>query len=207
MRTWLAAWFVAGLVCLPAVAEEQGGAAAPAKVAAPGAASELDQLILTGQQALRTQRWKDAAGAFEKAIKLAPGNGMVRFGLATACIQLRDYAQASRVLDAMLVEFPDNPEVKNNLAWICLKSDDPKIHDLPKAKRLAQDAVLQSSTDQNIWNTLAEVHYAQGDFGQALRAARIAMQFALDAGDPNVLEYQDLVARAAKKAGVSSGNP
>jgi hypothetical protein len=85
--------------------------------------------------------------------------------------------------------------LKNNVAWLRVKSEDPKIRDLDLALQTAQEALMEASQDYNIWNTLAEIYLARADAMRAMRLAVLARDMAAVAGEPDLRVYQDLVRR------------
>lgn len=176
-----------------------------ARAEAKTPASEMDAM-LTGRDLLNQGRWQEAARYFRATLKTAPASSEARFGLATALTQIERYAEAVPLLEALLREFPDNPAVLNNLAWVLAKTDDPGLRDPPRALRLARDAVLAGPSDFNIWNTLAEAYLANAQPVRALRAARVALGLARsDGGVRDAAPLENLMRRCARAAGESYG--
>lgn len=124
-----------------------------------------------------------------------PANEDLQYMQAMVAMDTGDYAEAFRIYSAVLERFPDNAGLKNNIAWIRLKSADPAIHDLDKALREAQEAILANPRDYNIWNTLGELYLARGDVMRAMRLATLARDMAALAGEPDLRVYRDLVQR------------
>ena len=185
-----------------ASSQELGKAvAAPAATNAAPAADDLQGLIASGYGKIDARKWADAAEALEGARKLAPSNEVVRFGLSTAYIKLNRFKDALAILDGLLKDFPDNPSVKNNIAWILAKSGDPAVRNLPKAIAYAQEALLAAPRDYNVWGTLAEAYLAVGRPERAVRVAKAAWQLSLAAGEPDGKEFLDLYQRCRVAAG------
>ena len=173
--------------------------------AAKTPAAEMDAM-LAGRDLLNQGRWLEAVRFFRDTLKTAPESSEARFGLATALTQIERYTEAVPMLEILLREFPDNPAVLNNLAWILAKVDDPGLRDPPRALRLARDAVLVGPSDFNIWNTLAEAYLANRQPARALRAARVALGLAsADGGVRDATPLENLMRRCAKAAGESNG--
>lgn len=178
---------------------------APA-VKAPAPSSEVSDLLSGGRASLQSEKWTEAVALFEKALKLDPGSQEAMFGLSAAYIQMEKLGDALPLLLTLNRQLPQNPMVKNNLAWIYLKSKDPAVKDTGKAIKMARDAVLDVPSDYSIWNTLAESYYAGGQFDRALRAAQSALRLSQLAGVTNAAS-RELVARCRKAAGAASLDP
>jgi Flp pilus assembly protein TadD len=171
--------------------------------ARPAATPELQRLLDEGQRALSAGRWSEAVPAYEKALGLDPANEEVLFGLGTAFSQVGRDQEAARLLERLLAKAPDSAMVKNNLAWLYAKAKDPAVRNPVQTVKLARDAVLAIPSDYNLWNTLAEAHYAAGHYAQALRRAQIALQLGTLAGVTNTAPFREVVERCRAAAGAS----
>ena len=212
-------WIGAVAVMVAGVALAQGTAAPPAQVAASTAqvaaptaqvaapaaktSSELNDLLVSGRQNLQDAKLVEAAALFEKALKLEPSSQEAMFGLAAADIQLEKYAEALPLLKSLQEQHPDSPMVRNNLAWIYVKSKDPAVRNPELAIKLARGAVLDVPSDYSVWNTLAEAYYANGQYDRALRSAQSALRLSQLAGVTNASSSRELVARCRKAVGAS----
>lgn len=165
---------------------------------------EAADLLSGGRQSLQEEKWTEAAALFEKALSLDAGNQEAMFGLSAAYIQLDMLAEALPLLLTLNRQLPLNPMVKNNLAWVYLKSKDPAVKNPQKAVKFARDAVLDVPADYSIWNTLAEAYYATGQFDRALRAAQSAFRLSALAGVTNNATSRELLVRCRKAAGVGT---
>jgi tetratricopeptide (TPR) repeat protein len=219
MKAWgivmIVAWVTAaGLVATaqetsappvqPAVPETS---APPAQAASDGVArpsGEAADLVSGGRQSLQEEKWTEASALFEKALSLDAGNQEAMFGLSAAYIQLSKFDAALPLLLTLNRQLPANPMVKNNLAWVYLKSKDPGVKSPSKAVKLARDAILDVPADYSIWNTLAEAYYATGQFDRALRAAQSAVRLSLLAGVTNNTASRELLVRCRKAAGANA---
>jgi len=176
----------------------------PAAATATPAASAADvaTLLSSGRQFLNDAKWTEAAALFEKVRSLDPTNQEAAFGLSVTYIETGRLAEAFPVLEKLSKDAPDNPMVKNNLAWVYVKSKDPALRNPEKAVVLARDAVLEVPADYSVWNTLAEAYYACGKYDRAVRAAESALRLALLAGVTNATPCRELVLRCKKAAGM-----
>jgi thioredoxin-like negative regulator of GroEL len=82
-----------------------------------------------------------------------------------------DEARIRRLLDRMVEQYPDNPELLNSYAWTCAE----KGWDLEKAEGVAARAVELSQGDPGILDTLAEVQYKRGKVEEATATLRLAL--------------------------------
>lgn len=186
------------------VAGAQDATSAPPARAESAAGGEALQLLDAGQEALKEGRWVEAAALYEKVRTIDPASREAAFGLSAAYMELQRFGEAYPLLERLHKEVPDNPMVKNNLAWVCVKAKDPAMRDPARAIRLAREAVLDVPADFSVWNTLAEAYYAAGQFEKALRAAQSALRLGMLAGSTNVALSRELVARCRRAVGASS---
>lgn len=185
---WLAGVLVAG-------AE---GTSAP-----PVLAGDVADLLSSGRDCLMNGKMTEAQALFEKACSLDPSNNEAAFGLSAAYIELKRYEQALPLLEKLYKEVPDNPMVKNNLAWALLKGRDVPPGNAVRAVKLARGALLDVPSDYSIWNTLGEAYYATGQFEKGLSAAQSGLRLSVLAGVTNS-PCRELVVRCRKAAGAAS---
>jgi Flp pilus assembly protein TadD len=200
MKRWIVMGMMGGLLI------QAGAAPDPAAKSEPRApaGAEVQSLLSSGRQALLDSKWAEAVALFEKARKLEPANSEAEFGLSAAFIELGRFAEALPMLEALRKIAPDNPMVMNNLAWVYVKVEDPKVRNPAKAIKLAREALIELPADSSIWNTLAEAYYAAGQFAPALRAAESVVRLNRLAGVPDTAASRELVARC-RRAGKDSG--
>jgi predicted Zn-dependent protease len=183
--------------------------AAPAAAAGPAARggearepTEVERLLKRANELLEARKWPDAVLTLEQAQKLDPRNEMTRFGLAVAYLKVDKFKEALPVLDGLNAQFPGNPSIINNLAWLRLKATEPEIRDPRKGLGLAQQALMLAPMDFNIWGTLAEAYYQLGNFERAARFAAVAVQMSAQARDPSTGEFRRLYYRCREAAGL-----
>lgn len=160
--------------------EEKTGVPAAVPAAPPAAppadqsnAARVDFLMDTGVQYMDEGDFQTAEQAYLRALEASPGNPNIRFQLGTLYIQMKRYKDAVAVLTAMAAEFPENPLVHNNLAWIYSTGGEMKNGKL--AIRHAREAILSAPVEASMWNTLAEAYYVSGEYENALRASDYAV--------------------------------
>jgi tetratricopeptide (TPR) repeat protein len=137
--------------------------------------SSTDTLARAGALA-SAKDWQGAVDLYRDVLKTSPADLKAAMGLGTSMLQLKRYKDAIDVLVPLLVQLPDDPALKNNIAWIYATCVDPAVRNPGQAVKLAQQATLALPNNPDVWNTLAEAHYAAAEYDMALRAARIALQ-------------------------------
>ena len=208
--TWVAVvlamrWMALGEEGPPSAAPTEKKLPAAEAKASTGAAAEVQDLLAGGREALASGKWTGAVALFEKALKLDSTCAEAMFGLGTAYIELDRFAEALPFMERLAKDVPDNPMVKNNLAWIYVKAKEAAIRNPAKAIKLSRAAVLDVPADYSVWNTLAEAYYADGKYERAVRAAQSALRLSQLAGVTNDVPYRELVARCRKAAGDKGG--
>ncbi len=194
MKRWIVLGVVAGLLTRAGAAPDPVGKA-EMKASSP---AEVQSLLSSGRQALLDSKWAEAVALFEKVRKLDPANHEAEFGLSAAFIESGRFAEALPLLETLRKVVPDNPMVMNNLAWVYVKAEDPKMRNPAKAVKLAREALIELPADSSIWNTLAEAYYAAGRFDAALRAAESVLRLNRLAGEPDTAASRELVARCRR---------
>jgi Flp pilus assembly protein TadD len=186
-RTHVLLWALVGLVIGAAGLRAQSPAGESNKTGSSPVAV-VRRLFVEG-------RWTEAVEALGKAREAAPADEDLQFMSAMVAMETGDYAESMRIYGRLLEKYPENAGLKNNVAWLRVKSEDPAIRDLDRALREAQEAVMEAPHDFNIWNTLGEVYLARGDAMRAMRLAVLARDLAAMAGEHDLRVYQDLITR------------
>jgi len=88
--------------------------------------------------------------------------------------KMEDYGKAIEVYEKILRLDPDRSLTLNNLAWLLVTSDDPKLRDRRRALALAKRAVSLERIPVYL-DTLAEAYYENGDQQEALETIREAL--------------------------------
>ena len=130
-------------------------------------------LMDAGVQYADEGEYAEAERAYQRALKADPNNPDIRLRLSTLYIQMKQYAKAVDLLEALSKEFPGNPMVENNLSWTYATGGEMKNGKL--ALRHAREAILSVQTQPSLWNTLAEAYYMSGQYDKALRASECAI--------------------------------
>jgi len=118
--------------------------------------------------------------------------------LADLYAQQKLYDDAIRAYQQALRLEPDAAEAHNNLAWLYATCEDPKFRDPRAALDHAQHAVELTEWKQGDFiDTLAEAHFANGDYQQAVEIQKKALAL-----DPDNTEFQEHMARYRKATSI-----
>jgi len=118
--------------------------------------------------------------------------------LADLYSQQKLYGDAIRHYQEALRLEPKLAEAHNNLAWLYATCDDQKFRDPKAALDHAQRAVeLTEWKEGGFIDTLAEAHFVNGDYGQAVEIQKKALAL-----EPDNTELQEHMASYRKAAGV-----
>jgi cytochrome c-type biogenesis protein CcmH/NrfG len=153
---------------------------------------------LKGDPQKAQQIFEDVLG---KNPQTAEAKGLLASNLAMLAdlyVQQRLYSEAIIKYQESLRLEPDLAEAHNNLAWLYATCDDPKFRDSRAALEHAQLAVkLTNWKDPNSIDTLAEAHFVNGEFEQAVESQEKAL--ALEPDNKELQEHMARYRRAAAK--------
>jgi len=100
---------------------------------------------------------------------------MYQFGQGTA----KDESQAQAYYLQAITRDPKYHPAYNNLAWLYVTTEDPKLHNAKKALELATKAVELSNRKEGAsLDTLAHAYFELGDLDSALENEKLAAQLA-----------------------------
>jgi tetratricopeptide (TPR) repeat protein len=126
--------------------------------------------ILAGKLAFSARRYKEAAQAFEKAIKANPENAGARVNLAAALGQLKKYKQAITQLQEAIRLDPENVTAHFNLGSLLVNSGDYK-----EAIKHFQFVVKKNPKDSQAQLALANGFIKEQQFEKAIEHYRAAL--------------------------------
>ena len=136
--------------------------------------------------------------SFEKLLGDNPRSAEGQRLLADLYAEQKIYADAIEHYEQALRMNPKDAAAHNNLAWLLATSEDPKFRDPAKALEHARRAVdLSGGKEATFIDTLAEAHYVNGNFQEAVKVQARALEL-----DPNNPELREHMARYRKAAGV-----
>jgi tetratricopeptide (TPR) repeat protein len=178
----------------------------PARAEQPPPPSPYDDQVEAASKMVRGGQTEEGMKSLLEVLAKEPKHRRARFELGTAYIQLERYREALDLIEPMIVEFPKDYFLKNNLSWLYATAKDPAIRDGAKAVRLAQDALFIAPGDFHVWSTLSEAYYISGDYTKAQRAAEEALRLATQSGMSGraLEEYRRQVTKSEKAAQATS---
>jgi Flp pilus assembly protein TadD len=163
-------------------------------------------VLAQAEQALATRRHLDALNLLGTVLKVEPTHRHARFLTATVLADMGRVRESIVVLNVLVEEFPNQFSILNNLAWTLATAQDVTLRDPARAVELARRAVLLAPDNFNVWSTLAEAHFQNGNYQRALRAAqearRLGQQF--KASDGSLVTYEEQVSKCQQAVKVFS---
>ena len=178
--------------------ELHGDAEQPEKFVAPEGLrhdSRTDRLLNAAQKYMEEGELASAERAYLRALENYPTDAEIRFRLSTLYIAMNRGADAIRLLKGLIEEYPDNPLLYNNLAWVYATGGRVRSGEL--ALRYAREALMLSPYMPSIWNTLAEAYYISGSYEKAARVSMEAL-ILLSKTNPSQQEIQSFQLQQAK---------
>lgn len=161
-----------------------GGALISTQV--PPSDPKVAQLCNEGYREMATENVLEALRLFKEAAALDPKHPMVRFGLATALVSVKQNREALELLLELSREMPNDYLVLNNLAWLYASAAEVDIRDGDEAVRYARAALVLAPMDHFVWNTMSEAYFVAGQYERALRAAQEALRIGTIRGAPEI---------------------
>ncbi len=152
-------------------------------------------LTKTGIQYAEEGEYKEAERAYLRALETDPDNEVIQFRLSTLYLMMERYVEAVPMLEALVAEYPDNSQVRNNLAWAYATGEG--VRNEKKALLHAREAILSAPVSSSMWNTLAEAYYMAGDYKRALRASEHAIDLLIQTA-PNQTAQGEFEAQRRK---------
>ncbi len=135
---------------------------------------------------------------FEALLGKSPRTAEGQRVLADLYAEQKQYPEAiGHYQDALRLN-PNDAIAHNNLAWLLATSEDAQFRDPPKALEHARRAVgLSDGKVAAFVDTLAEAHYVNGNFEEAVRVQTKALEL-----EPENPEFHEHMERYRKAAGV-----
>ncbi len=127
---------------------------------------------------LKQGKIEDAILQFQILLEANPNHVEALYMLGNALFQNRQYHEAIKLMQKASDLQSNNPSIQNDLAWILAVTPDPTHRDGAKAVRLATSASKSLPNNPQILETLAAAQAEGGDFPNALKTARQALELA-----------------------------
>ncbi|MFA5687907.1 MAG: tetratricopeptide repeat protein [Kiritimatiellales bacterium] len=157
--------------------------------------SRTDRLLNAAQKYMEEGEYLSAEKAYLRARENYPEDAEIRFRLSTLYITMKRYSEAINYLKQLIEEYPDNPLLYNNLAWVYATGG--RVRDGALALRYAREALMLSPYMPSIWNTLAEAYYVSGEYEKAAQISTEAL-ILLSKTNPRETEVQSFQEQQAK---------
>jgi Flp pilus assembly protein TadD len=123
----------------------------------------------------------------QSALLLAPSDADCHTTLAIALEETGNPAEAISHYQKALELAPGSISTLTNLAWLLATSRDASLRNGPKAVELAKQADrLVSGTNTVVLRTLAAAYAEKGEFANAIKTARSAMELARMQGEASL---------------------
>jgi len=162
-----------------------------------------DFLLEVARVYVQEENYQSAINAYKRILQIDPKNKQARYILGHVYISNKQYAEAEVSLKELIQEFPDDFQLKNNLAWLYATAEDPTFRDGQKAIAMAHEAMVLAPNDHHVWSTLAEAYYVSGEYEKAYRAikqmAALASRYGTDITKEDVEGYNEQI-RKCKRA-------
>jgi tetratricopeptide (TPR) repeat protein len=137
------------------------------------ARAQFELGVLLGEM----EQWEDAAAALRVVAELEPTRRAAHQNLARALHGSGRYREAIDAVREGLLHLPDDPGLLNNLAWRLATCPEPHADDGVEAVAIAAPLCERVRYgDPTLVDTLAAAHAAAGDYAEAVRLARLALQ-------------------------------
>ena len=130
----------------------------------------INLLIGVAQVYHEEEDFDAAVSALERVLEINPAHKQTRYLLSHYYISAKQYEKAESSLIQLIKEFPEDYQVKNNLAWLYATAEDPAYRKGKAAVKLAQQAMVEAPYDHHVWSTLSEAYYICGEYEKAHRA-------------------------------------
>jgi Flp pilus assembly protein TadD len=145
-----------------------------------------------GHALLEKGELESAIQVCRSALLLRPSDADCHTTLAIALEEKGNPAEAIEHYNKALELAPRSIPTLTNLAWLLATSQDPSLRNGPKAVELAKQADrLVGGTNTLVLRTLAAAYAENGEFANAIRTARSAVQLARMHGEDSLMTDLD----------------
>ena len=144
------------------------------------------------------KQWEEAIEKLSPIVKSHPEDKDAKVILASVLAEMGREKDALNLLGTIIETGPDDFRVLNNAAWYYATVKDRSLRDAAKAIDYARRAIFLKPKSYQIWSTLAESHYVNGEFEKALIAAHQALELATSQGAEfdRLTEYRVQISRS-----------
>jgi tetratricopeptide (TPR) repeat protein len=162
----------------------------------------IDFLLQVASAYVAEEDNEAAISVYERILEIDPTNKVARYVIGHVYIEAKQYALAESTLSKMIEEYPDEFQLKNNLAWLYATAEDPSFRNGKMAIQLAQEAMVIAPYDHHVWSTLSEAYYVTGQYEKAYRAIEqmkmLAIRFGKNLTPEMVEEYTEQIQKCQR---------
>ena len=179
------AFLLMGVILTPVLAieddylESAGGLMQPKEGDEKPSMSELG-ILANATELVQQKLYPEAEKYLLKSLEQFPDSKHMRYLLASVYSSSEKYPEAIKLLEQLLAQHPGDYRLMNNLSWVLSTASAVQYRNPAKALALAQDAVLIVPDDYHIWSTLAEAHFVNANFDQAVKTLQHGINLAIE---------------------------
>jgi Tfp pilus assembly protein PilF len=153
---------------------------------------DLD-LLLRAQGYLKLGQRVEALTELRAILKRDVHNTVALSLVATTLSEMGRQREAIQLFEKLASEHDQDYVVLNNLAWLQATASEAALRNSERAVRLAREALLLAPGSYNVWSTMSEAYFRNGQYDKAYRAARQAMLLAQEqkADGPRQADYAE----------------
>ena len=133
------------------------------------------------------ERYKEAVDRYRRVVELEPENAEAYRALAHALAGNNQEVDAIVEYRNALNVDPDLPAALIELAWLLTTMNPPELRDVDTAVKLAERAADIRPQEPSILDVLAVAYFAAGHVDNAIATAEKALEFAIPAGDEELM--------------------
>jgi predicted Zn-dependent protease len=172
---------------------------APTRVR-PIGLSTTDEKIYEAVRMTREDKLDDAMALLDEVLGTDPKNRVARTTRSIVLTTQFRYAEAIAVLESLMMDYPNDIGILNNLAWVFATASDRSLRDGVRAVELAKSALISSPRNFHVWSTLSEGYYVTGSFKRAVHSATEALKLGTQAGASakDILIYREQMRKAQR---------
>jgi tetratricopeptide (TPR) repeat protein len=134
------------------------------------------------------RRFEDAVKHYRAAVALEPRRAVAQWGLFVVFIREEDWALALEQLELSISALPDQPAFTHALARLLASAPDSSLRDGRRALQIVDDLIRSGMSSTDLGETLAMALAEEGDFAQAARIQKQALQAVQQAGEVNLIK-------------------
>lgn len=162
----------------------------------------IDFLLQVASAYLAEDDHAAAVSIYERILEIDSLNKEARYSIGHVYIQAKQYNKAEATLKELIEEYPEEFQLKNNLAWLYATAEDPSFRNGERAIQLAQEAMVIAPYDHHVWSTLSEAYYVTGQYEKAYRAIEhmkmLAVRYGANLTQERVEDYTEQIQKCQR---------